>query len=687
MAKESYNGTRALVPTNNSEMPDGITRSNENRISEDVKKSLDLVFPYFPEIVDYLNNINKNLIADDKKPLEKNQKKEDIRRSLNNEKTIKDSEDFFKKIQNNSSKFFDNLIKSSSKMMDKNSVAIRGSLLGPLNLVLKPIEDFTGTSLNFSSFFEFTSKSFKSLLAGKQEKSINKKHPSESDLVKNKELGSLFVVDFLKKNMGEKKDTKLDDLAMAGLLKGGSLVKGAINVASGASSLLASAGKGGLSKLIPLLRAVASPIAIITSILMAVIDGIKAIFKSEDWGVSKISAFFAGFFSSTDSGWKGAFSAMGKWALLGVGIGLPFAPPIGPIVGGILGAVIGGILGFIGGEKLAKGFDKLGAWFKDNVWQAIKNYFLNLWESIKSYFLGFKDIWSSDKSLPRKLGETVRHVFIGIWNWVTFPFREGGKVFKSAIKLINNLIKKIDFKEVFLGFFGKIKTGLSNIGGSIWDGIMGMINRIKSFFTWENIKNTTIDTVKFLTNIADSVFGFIYEFIGGLFGIETTWEDFKEKISDVLDRFIVKPISNVFNKIIDVFQYIGDLFEFVKSQGWGIFETTITGKFGEKFNEYRIGLGREISVDDAILRKDGTVVRTSPDDNIIATKNDPTNFGDLNKFTNEKLNTVDTLDNTSINNRLDKMIGLLAKLVDKDVTITMPSQTKQDLIHIVEGVI
>ena len=62
-------------------------------------------------------------------------------------------------------------------------------------------------------------------------------------------------------------------------------------------------------------------------------------------------------------GIKNAFKNAGKWALVGAGIGTLIVPVVGTIVGGLAGAVIGGILGWIGGEKLAKGFDGLGAWF------------------------------------------------------------------------------------------------------------------------------------------------------------------------------------------------------------------------------------------------------------------------------------------------------------------------------------
>lgn len=93
--------------------------------------------------------------------------------------------------------------------------------------------------------------------------------------------------------------------------------------------------------------------AIVAGLIWAVIDGFKAMKMSEIWGTTKLASFIGGFLAGTESGWKGAFKNMGKWALIGVGTGLLVAGPVGALVGGLIGAAIGGILGFIGGEKIA----------------------------------------------------------------------------------------------------------------------------------------------------------------------------------------------------------------------------------------------------------------------------------------------------------------------------------------------
>lgn len=783
MAKKSYN-VRASIPSSNKEgMPMGITKPTTNyELTEDVKKTLSMVSPIFEELLKELKVLNTNISEPENNRVNRINK-------INNEKRERSSlfnDNKKNSFESKSIKIFDKLIKGSVDVVKKNNDSLRGAFLGPINLLMKPIEDFTGKTFALSSLLDGSATLFKKVFF---KKPIMKKHPSESDLVKNKELGPLFLVDFFKKHLDKNKKTDSllpsisPQIKTEGIFK--SLTKGFSSFGSMIGGALLAGGKK-IASLASMVAKFASPVAIITAIVMAVIDGIKAIFKSKDWGASKISSFFAGFFSSTSSGWKGAFSGMGKWALLGVGIGLPFAPPIGPIVGGILGAVIGGILGFIGGQKIAVAFDKMGSWFKEiafpaignffvNIGNGIKNFFVSMWNGIKgffsslkekllSYFKGFSDIWNSDKSIGRKLGETVRYAIIGIIKFITYPFVKLGELLVKGGKAVVGFFKKINFKEIFLnmweaikkpfikggifikdltksifGFFKKINFGeiFSNIwntlkkpfvkGGifvknifkslkkwikkldfkdffmGIWEKIKGfpsiigngikkIISRLSEIFSWTNIKTVLGNTGEFLLNIGNKIMTFIYDFFAGLFNVDTTWEEFKGGVSDIINKFLINPLKSAFGAIMDAFTLIGDTFGFIGSQGWSFFSSLIDGSLGTKFEEYRRSLGRydykEETVDDAIIRKDGSIVRTSPDDNIIATKNNPLDISEIKSFTINKLKDVEGKGYGGyLEYKLDKMIDILSKILEKDLIIQNPPQTKQDLIKIIEGVI
>ena len=119
----------------------------------------------------------------------------------------------------------------------------------------------------------------------------------------------------------------------------------------------------GAVRMIPLAGAV-------LGIAEAIADGISGWTNSENWGVTKLSGFLGGFFAGDGAGGiLNAFKNAGKWAGIGATAGL-FLPPIGPIVGGLIGAALGAVLGWVGGKKLAEGFDSLGNWFADK-WQSL----------------------------------------------------------------------------------------------------------------------------------------------------------------------------------------------------------------------------------------------------------------------------------------------------------------------------
>ena len=133
---------------------------------------------------------------------------------------------------------------------------------------------------------------------------------------------------------------------------------------TGLTTAFAWLGKAFGPKALAALGKIAPWAMILTGLTMAIEDGITGWMNAESWGTSKVSGFLGGFFGgAAKGGIKNAFANAGKFALIGAGIGTLVVPVVGTIVGGLAGAVIGGILGWIGGEKLAKGFDGIGAWF------------------------------------------------------------------------------------------------------------------------------------------------------------------------------------------------------------------------------------------------------------------------------------------------------------------------------------
>lgn len=132
----------------------------------------------------------------------------------------------------------------------------------------------------------------------------------------------------------------------------------------------------------------AAPVVLLAGgIIWAAMDGIGGFMKSGEWGVSKISGALGGIIGGLDSGLKGSMKGMGKWALTGAGIGSLVAPGVGTLLGGLIGGVFGAIAGWIGGERIATAFDKIGAWFTER-WEELTVGFKDgIFEGV-SYFLG-----------------------------------------------------------------------------------------------------------------------------------------------------------------------------------------------------------------------------------------------------------------------------------------------------------
>lgn len=153
----------------------------------------------------------------------------------------------------------------------------------------------------------------------------------------------------------KKRMEPFEDKKKGGLLSGlGDLFKDKLPNLTGMMSTL-----GGLAK---------NPVTwLVAGIVWAAVDGIKGFFKSKEWGVSGVSGVMGGILGGTNKGLMGAFTGMGKWAMIGAGLG-SIIPGVGTLAGGIVGATFGAIAGWVGGKKIAKLYDSFGKMISD-IWK------------------------------------------------------------------------------------------------------------------------------------------------------------------------------------------------------------------------------------------------------------------------------------------------------------------------------
>lgn len=451
---------------------------------------------------------------------------------------------------------------------------IRGAL-GPLNLAIDPLMKLFGKE-NLTDLVK----------------------PNDAD-VKKKEGG----IYWLWKKVFGKKDKDSD--------KKGSFLQ----------DLLGGAGISGIaSKAFPFLMK-ALPIAgIALSLLVAVIDSIKAVAKAEEWGVSKVSAGIAGFFAGSGSGGiKDAFANAGKWAMMGAGVGMLTGGPVGALAGGLIGGAIGGILGFIGGETVAKGIQSVGdgvkkIWTEGDIFDKIFGIPAFLIEKMNEGLVTFfttipnaiAGIFIKDEKKLDEFKQSSKDLFSFIFELVNpLKFIKNGfetilnikNIFKDDSLSKDDKVKEILKQVLLMPFQGLLKTNIvkkalnsdlgkkftgmaSDIFEKTFSGAKNFVEAFK-----ENPAEAIIREIKNIPNYLKDIAGIAEPFVDSMrlaihntfFGIETAMNDFfrTNPIGKFLDQFIIQPIVGFFNTI-------GDFFSFISGLGLtGAIEMAVKGNFAE----------------------------------------------------------------------------------------------------------
>lgn len=568
-----------------------------------------------------------------------------------NDKYSKDLKDAWKEDFKENHKVLSGISSGIKETFDKNKESLQG-LLGPLNLFLSPMKDFFG---GFGLVFKGIKGGMKGLF-GK----FTNKNPTVNDVLKSGAfgVGALFIGHKLDELLGKGKNSKEDKL------KG---LKGLFNKnVAGSMGTMTKSMSGAIG-------------AIGIGLVWMAVDAIRGIFKAKEWGTSKVGAGLGGALGGMDSGIKGAFKNMGKWALLGAGIG-SVVPVVGTIAGGVVGGAIGMILGAIGGKNLAKGFDAIGKWFKNIFFTSLIEVFDDMFSISK-----FKEIFKGEGGVGKKIGKAFGLLFVTL---IKLPFKlitSGGNFVK---KLFTKSFQGKDVKGALSKFNASIINGLSNAWTSIknWGSSIGE----KTKNAWENIKNFGGDVWEGikeseLMNFISSLFNSLKEGITKFFN--------ENPVGKWMDSYIMSPIKNAFAQMGVWFSYIGDAFS--KGGISNALSAMTVGMFKKDkesgLTEYEIYkqsyLNPTESVNDAIIKTDGSVIKTNPKDTLVALKDVPLSMDkvreDANKNINSSINGLEN--NVSLENKLSTIIDVLSRILEKDIQIQLPPQTRNDLDMLMSG--
>jgi gas vesicle protein len=329
----------------------------------------------------------------------------------------------------------------------------------------------------------------------------------------------------------------------------------------------------GLSALPSFLKGLAGPSLIAAGLVWMAVDGVKGWMMAGQWGTSKISAALGSILGGLGHGMEGAFKNMGKWALIGAGIGMRVNPILGTLIGGLIGAAVGAIMGWIGGENLAKTFDTINAWFTSTALPVIKKFGIKLkelWDDMSESFSTIiektgpilSDIWKEISNGIIKFGEILQDVYEAIKPAIKWAMEE---LIPAIMKFVGGMIPVI--KTIVLDIWKYLEKSLVPILKSLWEAIKNIVGFLSPVVIWL-IKN------------GDWI-------IGGL------WDIFK-KLFNVIDTVIIKPILRIIHLLIGA---VNVFFDFGRWLGEAIFKITEWfGQFKKNFIAFGAAIGEGASL-------------------------------------------------------------------------------------------
>ena len=506
---------------------------------------------------------------------------------------------------------------------NKNKEALQG-VLGPLNLIIAPMKEFFG---GFGLIFKGIKGGVKWLF-GK----FTKKNPTANDVLKSgaSGVGALYIGNKLDKMFGGTKGE-----GIGGIFDKFKNLGGTLSTLNGVVKSL-------------------SGVATIAGLALVVKDAISGWNKADEWGTENWASMLGAIIGGTGSGGSGAVKGAIKYALLGA----PFGP-IGILIGGILG----GVLGYFGGEFWAQGIQDVKDWFSGDKNKQNEIMKRNLLADVeKKYKKGdiSKDYYDAMMNLSSTLNAE--------------DFSKLGS--KGTLQDFSNLLlsgkldnlSSVQLNELVSRKFG---VNLSNDPNSLI--------ALKQALSWTN-SNISSEYLKDIYK-NPQMFG---DYMSNLKDIVVLKSGYDRGI-DTKEQLVSDLKASGYSE--DVIQYIlnnSDLSNIPLSNI--IYSHNKKNKSRTLYNPYAWGKEYE-RVDDAIIKTDGSIIKTNPKDTLVALKDIPLSVNQIRDETNKNLNgSLSQMEKDgSLEKKLTTIIDVLSKILAKDVQVQLPPQTRNDLDLLMQG--
>jgi hypothetical protein len=554
-----------------------------NKLSPDLMSEFVNSLKYFTEVFDP-NNIKKMTYTTEEKKSETEEIKKEKKVQQREEKS---RNSFFDGLKDKFDQFSNKSVEVAQATTKNVSSGLLTGLAGGFNFILEPLKQISGVDV-IGGLTDKLSDVFQK----------KEKVPKRNNVLKEGDIGSVLVADTLR-------DIHEDSTGK----EGGGLLDGIL-------------GRGGLPGMLSGLSPLIGKLGLIGGIAWMLVDGVMGFFKADEWGVGKGAGVVGSIFGGLDSGLKGALGGMGKFALLGAGIGSLAFPGVGTIVGGLIGAALGFIMGWIGGENISNALQSIFDDPKLSVGERITKTISQIPKMIVDQLFKFIDmgvdalfnvmgIVLTDEQQQSKTDffNSLSKIF-GSWldNIILAPIQG----------FIDGFLKNFRFSEIWgdseKSIPEKIGESLINLGQSILGGIVGMFkSKIMGMlqFVTDFLEKPSKDGKKANRNIAQSVFNFIFEIpkiiygflSGAITGIQTGLKnvpvigDITQVVGDVLKNIfgVIQDVASGAQDFVDdPLTWLHDVLWVPISRFFGMIGRGIRS-FGDKTFDFFIDMGHFIA--------------------------------------------------------------------------------------------
>lgn len=236
-------------------------------------------------------------------------------------------------------------------------------------------------------------------------------------------------------------------------------------------------------------------------------------------------------------------------------------------------------------------------WLGENIWKGLET----VWELLKVGWEWLKVGWDIIEKTFTAVGDKLAEWFNTAVQWIKdLPGNIWGLI-KSGFEWLKGLLETVG--SFLKGLWDSTVSFLGKVWSAISEGFVAAVKWLSELpgKIWNFLKTGFITVVGWLSGLPQKIWNFL----------KTGFSDFVKKATDIWNSIKDLP-GLIWDKLKGLGQIIADA---IKNIGGGWWDNA-----KEQGSNIVSGIKDVIGVNDAIIRPDGTVIKTHPQDTLIATR-------------------------------------------------------------------